>query len=404
MATLNSRAQSAPSPGTAPLIILVMIAVVIIFYVLTVSPEERESLIGKVNVPGITFPEKALINVNPGLILGIAESELVRTSHILALFTIDNTPQAQTKALVTQFLVKRSLTKDTPAEMSFIISDKTILASANLEMLVNDRKENGELVVTLNDKAVYNARVNAGQKLIVALPVDSIVKGENNIKIYAAGAGIKFWATNSYLLSDINLVTYSYTGTEAVKTQTIILSKEEFAGARYAKLSAFIKQMSESSAKVTIMLNGDEIYGSIPKTDSFAIEIPASKLHNTNTLQWSVARGGKYDVEFGRFMVLSSEKNAKIKTYSFNVLQSEYLAASTGNLDCILRVTQENDTVSGADLMDVGINGVTNSYYFSNYKIEEDVCSMLIAGSNTLELSATEDVTIDNMKLTIESK
>jgi hypothetical protein len=181
------------------------------------------------------------------------------------------------------------------------------------------------------------------------------------------------------------------------------LSTSEFAGARSAKLTALVKQASENSAKITITLNGNEIYSATPKTDSVSIEIPSSDLRTTNNLQWSIAKDGKYDVEFGKFTVLSSVEYAKAKSYSFSLLQSEYAAASAGLLKCTLEFT-ENSGATETDLINVNINGIKSSYYFSDYKIEEDVCSYLKSGSNTIELSATEDITVDNMKLAIESK
>lgn len=401
MATLNKKGQREPSPGTAPLIILLVIAATVIFYVLTVEPGVREELIGPVHVPGIAETTlRTVLDVNPGMIESIPESRLTKYPHNLATFTIDNTPQPQTKALATQFLVKRSLTIDMPAEMSFVVADKAELTSASLELLVNDRKENGELVVTLNDKAIYNARVDAGDALTIVLPVDSITKGTNDIKIYAAGAGIKFWATNSYLLSDINLVTYSYTGENAAKAQTVVIPATELKGAMSAKLTAYAKQLSENSAKLTIRFNDAEIYGATPKTDAISVDIPASKLLGTNTLQWAVAKDGAYLIEFGKLTIITSKTSSKVKSYSFTLTSAEASNAAAGRLTCTLELTSPDRTKS----VDVSVNGYVNTYYFDSGETEKDVCSYLNYGTNRVELSAAEDITINSMKLTIKGK
>jgi len=422
MATLNRKGQGA-SPGTAAMIIILIMAVTIIFYVMTVTPEAREALIGKVQVPGVPAEiSRTVLDVSPGLIQGIPESQLTRYAHNLVTFTVDNTPQPQTKALATQFLVKRSLTTDMPAEMNFVISDKTNLASVNLEMLVNDRKEKGELIVVMNDKPVFAATVDAGQKLVVALPVDSISAGNNIIKIYAAGPGMKFWAINSYLLSDINLVTYTYSGEKAGQTQTIALSKDELSGIRSAKLTAFVKRVSDGAAPIAVKLNGAEIYSATPKTDSLSIEIPASKVQAVNTLQWFVGVGSEYTIEFGKFTVLTAPTGGNVKSYSFSLTQDEYSAAATGKIDCKLELsktvtattTSEEDNlppplptgaaVAQINTVDVNINGNVNTYSFTDDTITEDVCSYMKSGTNTLQLSATEDVTVAQMKLTLKSK
>ena len=180
-------------------IILLLVAVAVIFYVISVPPEAREALIGTINVPGVSYSH-IVLDVSPGLLAAQIAGETKETNHNLASISVDNNPQAETKALSTQFLVKRSLVSDMPADFNFQITDKAKISAANLEFLVADRQESGNLIVTLNEKVVYSARLEAGQKTTVVLPTDLVKQGTNNLKIYAEGAGARFWATNFYSL------------------------------------------------------------------------------------------------------------------------------------------------------------------------------------------------------------
>ena len=406
MATLGRRGSDETSPGTAPLIILLVIAATVIFYVMTVTPEEREALIGHIDVPGVPEAEIIPIDTSPGLVEGIPASELLRYSHSLVTFTVDNTQKPNTKPLATNLIIKRSLVTDTSAEMSFIISEKSNLASANLEFLVTDRAEKGELIATLNEKVIYSAAVEAGQKAVVALPVDSIIIGENQLKIYAAGPGARFWATNYYSLSSINLVTYTFSDADAVRTQTISMEPGELAHAKSAKLTGFARMVSETPAKLTIKFNDEEIYSAVPKTTAaIAVGISASKLQSTNTLKWAVERGGNYAVEFGRLTVLAASTSSKVKTYSFELTNTQYQYIAAGGLyDCNLELARGTSSADEARVIDVKINGVTNTYTFIEDKLQEDVCSLLRAGANSVQLSAEEDIVIDKLKLDIKQR
>ncbi|MFH0869411.1 MAG: hypothetical protein V1839_04245 [archaeon] len=408
MATSGKRGAEDISPGTAPLIILLVVAAMIVFYVITVTPEEREALIGHVDVPGVPENKVSLVDVSPGLVEGIPEAQMTRHTHSFVTFAVDNTPQSVQKPLATNFLVKKSIVADTPANFDFLISGKPSLASADLEFIVADKKEKGELSVVLNEKTVYSAKPEPGQKLVVALPIDSLVEGTNNVKIYAAGSGLRFWATNLYSLSDINLVTYSYSDEDAGVTQKLVLSQEELAYAKSAKLTAFVRQASATPAKLSVKLNGAEIYNSLVNGNAALYAgVSASKLLGTNTLTWNAGRGGKYEVEFGRFTVIASPVNSKEKSYSFTVIYEDGIFITAGIYDCTLEMTKSKTSSSSKDTVpsvDVNINGAVNTYTFTADKITADVCSSLKEGANTVKLSSTDDIIVDGLKITLTQR
>lgn len=323
MATVK-RAQA--SAAAAPLIILLLIGAAVIFYVISIPPAEREKLLGtgttETGTPSGSY-SNTLLDEKPGFINGVSPTSK-KFVHTLGSVVVDGGPQPQKKTLSTQFLVRRNLISDVSADFNFNVESKADLANANLEMLVTDRTEKGELIVTLNEKVVYTSTVNAGQQLVVALPADSIVQGLNNLKIYAAGPGLRFWTTNSYSLSGINLILGIYTGEKAVQTQGVTLSTEELQGIKAAKYDAFIRQTSDKSAELKLSVNGEQVYKFTPSgATAFSLDLPPEQFKGANSIELSVGRDGTYSVEFPKLTVSATTTTGDVKTYAFTTTTGE---------------------------------------------------------------------------------
>jgi hypothetical protein len=416
---MATKAQA--SGAIAPLVIMIVLLAAIVFYVITIPPAEREQLIGNLTT---TSYARTVLDVSPGLISGLTETGVARIYRTLSTVDVDNTPQAQTRALSTQMTILRSMTHEEIGNFTFDVADKAKLGYVNAELLVTDKLGSGSLIVAVNSRVVFSGNTEVGQNVRVALPVDSIIQGTNSLKFYVSSPGWKFWSKNSYTFTNVNLVLASYTEESAAQAQTFSFTASELTGAQSAKLTASIKQISEASAELKLMLNGVEIYKATPaQITSLSVDLPMNVLSGTNTLQWSVGKDGAYSVVLGQVTLTTTKfEGGEAKNYGFTLTSSENTKLAAHTLKCELKMTMTPVATSseGEELppppptggavvslsaINVRINGVLTQYIFSSTNaVTDDVCKYLHSGSNTVSLSAENDIIIDSLTLKVSSK
>ncbi len=415
MATVR-KAQG--SGAIAPMIILLVLLAAIIFYVITVPPGEREHLLGNLTTP--TY-ERTVLDVSPGLISGATATGVERTYKTLSTVDVDYTPQPATRALSSQLIVTHGLFKQDIGNFSFDVSNRDILGSAKVYLLITDKIGTGLLQVAVNGKVVFAGGVEVGQEATISLPIDAIVQGSNNLKLYVSSPGIKFWTTNSYTLSTINLALANYDASKATQTQTFTLTAGELAGIQSAMLTASIKQISESSGELKVTLNGNEIYKATPaQVTSLSVAIPTSLLSGTNTLQWSVAKDGAYSIVLGQVALATSTfESGGVANYGFTLTSNENAKLQLHTLSCELKMirTPIATSSSGEELppppptggavaipaIDVTINGVAIPYLFSGDTVTDSICKYLRSGSNMISLSAENDIFVQQLTIKVTS-
>jgi hypothetical protein len=415
MATVR-KAQG--SGAIAPMIIMLVLLAAIVFYVITVPPGEREHLIGNLTTPSY---ERTVLDVSPGLISGLTATGVERTYKTLSTVDVDYTPQPATRALSSQLIVTHSLFKQDIGNFSFDVSNKDTLGSAKVHLLITDKIGSGHLQVAVNDKVVFTGSVEVGQEATISLPIDSIVQGSNNLKLYVSSPGIKFWATNSYSLSTVNLVLASYDASRATQIQTFTLTAAELAGVQSATLTASIKQISEASGELKLTLNGNEIYKATPaQVASLSVDIPTSLLSGTNTLQWNVAKDGAYSIVLGQVTLATSKfEGGGVASYGFTLTSTEGAKLQLHTLNCELKIvrTPIATSSSGEELppppptggavaipaIDVKINGAAIPYLFSDDTVTDSICKYLHSGSNIISLSAGNDIFIQKLTIKVTS-
>ncbi len=393
MATLNKAAQELHGNVTVLVILLFMVAV-IVFYAISITPQQREELLGY-KVEAYT---KNILDVKPGLLQGASEGDLEVNTHSFHTVAVDHTPKKTGRLLVSQLEVRQSVTSDTSGKYDFEVS-KTSLDAAELTLEVIDKEGEGNLMIALNGQVVFDSPVPVGEKQEINLPLDLLSDDTNRVEIYVSSSG-KFWKTNSYKISDLTLNIMEYTGENAVKIQTFVLSSDELDSLVEAKYQAFVKQSTENKANLKLELNEYELYSEIPDEETrLVIDVPKNYLKTSNTLRWSVERTGAYDVEFGK-VVTTTAPAGNFKTYTFNVDSVAYKRITLGQYYCMLTISKE----SGPEVK-VNLNGNAFRFILTEETMTKDVCGHLTAGTNSLIVSAGEDdVTLNQLTLTIKGK
>ena len=138
-------AQSASNAG----IVVILIAVLIVFYILFLSPEERAKLLGEDSgTGGGTIPTGAkstLFSVTPGRLYPPGANVIEHTMPSFMVFTVTNANELKRTA---SLYVKNSAFSDHTEEVVFFYDSKTM---NDVKLSFNVKKHTGRLIIKLNE-------------------------------------------------------------------------------------------------------------------------------------------------------------------------------------------------------------------------------------------------------------
>lgn len=376
------------SGNKGPLLILIIVLVMVIIYALSVNPAEREKLLGT-----ITY-ERALVDTVPGEIVPIPKTTYT-LEHKLATVEPNFSPIPIPQALSGQITLKRSLIQNQGASFTIDVN-KTDLAAARLEFNVLAVEDGKELVIELNKNVVFSG-IPAKGKVTVPLPVAQIKDGANSIKL---SVGYSF-ATSGYSLSDVNFVEQKFQPERASAGQMFTLVQQELNGIISARLTGFAKQLG-SPATLTLSLNNKSVYNVGLSADStIDIDLPPTLLNNSNTLNWTVSKGGAYQIVLGQVETKYSKTNLKTKSYSFFVTDIEKQSIGSGVLVCTLNIVAAEPVTQ---TVNVQINAYKLNLQLTDGQLSTDVCNYLKPGDNFLSLQSSNSVYISQLGLLLAGK
>jgi len=391
----RGRRGSESSGSVAGLVILLTVLAMIIFYVLAVPESQREYL-------NITGPQHIILDVSPGLV-GAGEVDVEKEAEYnLATVIADNSPQPFKKLIRDQVLIKKGAFSEDLLSASFEIADKSLLGWVIIEGNVIGKTGSGDIILILNGKEVYSAPANLNSKASMQVPTGVLAEGINNLSIKVSSPGWSFWSTNSYQLSDINVVFGQYDSATAKVSQLVSLTEEEVTGVGRVQLTAYVSQLSDHPANIKVYVNGESVFEGVSPS-SFNMDIPANLLNiGSNTIEWEVDRDGIYKITFGKIIISTTRLPAEAKKFDFSISSSLWRKIQAGRVDCEIFLKQDASRSSRNDIT-VRLNtNIIKSTFTSEKILLEDVCDNLDEGVNSISLSASEDVYVTKLKITLK--
>jgi hypothetical protein len=383
------------------LVILLFMLVSILFYVLSVVPGERERLLQ-------TIPKysNTLLSASPGLVQETDESDLDLIEHSLGTLLVDATPETESSLLSPTVTVSNSVARTNEAEFNVTIPDLEKISGAFLQFIVAESKD--VLGIKVNGAAVYSQElpVSASQ-VTIEIPTSVLVQGENIIELSAKNPSLNIISPNKYTLNNVLLLTNEYQ--EGLATTQFSLTGSEIRRTKTSTLNAFVRRLSNDYSNVAVKFNEIELFNSqIISSTSLSLNIPLSYLQEgVNIIELTSGPGTLYRFSFLRLTNEVYELSSKAKTYEFDISQADYeriRLKTTPKIEpafkCILKAIKS----SGGNTLTITINGATTTTVIEGSELKRDVCEDLLRGTNSLTLSADEDIVIDSLTLTLTNK
>lgn len=371
-----------------PLIILIVVLVMVIIYAITVTPAEREKLLGTISY------ERDLVNTVPGDITPIPKTTY-KLSHDLSAAEPNFSPLPISQVMSGQITLKRSIINNQGAKFSIDVN-KTDLSSAKLEFEVTAVEGGKELIVELNDNAVFSGVLAKGD-VTVPLPIAQIIDGTNSVRITIAPS----FGTVAYALKNVNFVEQKFQPEKASATQTFTLMQQELNGIISARLTGLAKQTAQP-ATLSLSLNNKSIYSASLSADTtIDLELPISLLNNSNTLNWTVSKGGAYQITLGRVETKYAKTPLNTKSYSFFVTDIEHQGIKSGLLVCTLSMTASEPITQ---TVTVQVNAYKLNLKMTDGQLSYDVCNYLKSGDNFLYAQSPNSIYLSQLRLLLSGK
>lgn len=252
-----------------------------------------------------------------------------------------------------------------------------------------DSNKLGNFVLKWNGKELYNGKPE--DLLNVYIP-EQYIKQSNTIEMYAESPGLAFWASNYYLLKNIEIV-LEY---GPAKIIPLTLNPSDIESFDYAEVRFY----ASAAVPLLIKVNGKEIYNKVPRgIDKANFGLADAPLRSgPNLISFNSERALKVkDVEVRLFLVsgeASKTRNFNLSTKAYNLLRMGYRGRIDVQVTKIERPGSLKLKLNGKTLPLDSIKEGINSAYFSLKDVE--------IGSNELELSGTGSFDVQEVRVLVE--
>ena len=378
--------------GSSIAVFVFLIALFIVFYVLLLSPEERQTLLNQTvedrasGVSGVDVD--ILLKQNPG-ILKPFESDVVK--HKIDSVSLYLKEEPVTSDLATSLYLSKSLFSQDKRELIFNIDDLDNLDQVNLYFLAVDGK--GNLIVSLNGIIIYESKANGLVRVV--LPVD-LLREANILQFSVSSLGWNFFGKNYYNLRDIK-IRESYEMTNTREIRKFVLTEQEKGDANL-KFYIFCNTM-ERGARLRVFLNDEEISSQILNCVGAEknIDIDEDELETGENILM-------FEIDKGDFLINNIELEVEAEeggyiNYKFSITEDKYDEILDKDLEVVLYMDFNDDESKKATL---SVNGNEFSLDTDDIDYERFITSYIKQGNNFIKIIPINEFNIDELRIEIE--
>jgi len=399
---LKSRKGNEPTAASAG-VVVILIAGLIIFYLLWISPTERAELLGENSTDsdgdGIDDENDnydLLLQENIGRLMKLPYSE---REHDLSAISVSTKVSAEElKHFDTLYARNSVFTKKFPEIRFTIDSDIT----KNLKLSFNLEQSQGILMIYLNGNEIFAGEILQQSPPAIELP-DEYIQDMNTLSFYIYRPSWAFWQINEYRMKDVKVLgdvtDYSNNAGEI----DFQMSSIEFANIDESTFFFFPDCELDKVGKLTITLNGQKIFSAIPDCgiQNYVVLNPLNLQPSQNTLGFKTEKG-YYLLDQIR---IKNELKAQIYPIHYFDLKDEYFEDDDyGNPEFKEKYYDVNITLRFVDdswkNLKLWINGFQRQITSRETEYKLNLDSFVLPKSNSLELiPANDDINVAEIKV-----
>jgi len=377
-------------------VLLAIIAGLIIGFIILMPPAERQELLGdgkvvSVSSSGVAPVGTVLLNVAPGRIDYFAQKDI---EHTLPDITIFTKTESKIIAEKSNIYAKRGLFSEKIAEFTFAIKD--LEQTENVLLAFVAESAQGRMIVTLNGEEIFNGVITTKNVKPIALSKASLSK-ENTLLFSVSSPGLAFWSTNELALRDITVLGDITNLDTQYSKNVFLVSDTEKKNMEKMVLKLYPECQSSDVGRLTIRLNGNEIYSSIPDCSQPVLQMeiaPTTLVSGENNLVFSIERGA--------FLLTHPKLQTKLKeidypTYYFELTheQFENVKTKSKKVRLVAHFVDVTDVKEGEFL----VNSHVQSFNTKDTTVVYDLSDYAVEGSNGIKIKPKKSLDMRELRV-----
>jgi hypothetical protein len=387
--------------GNQAAILVIIIAVLLILFVLSLSPEERAKLLDEAPTNGLdpAFPDSiTLIRAMPGHIRYVPDTEKI---HELAPFNLNAERKGDILYTKSSIYLKNSAFEKITDTITFKATPQT---TTNIILNFNVERSSGSLIIQLNDETIYNAPVKSGDSPVIHIS-PSQIKQENTLKFQVSGPGAAFWRYNEYTIRNLNIYGDILDLTRSKNTQVFNIGQREASELKEANLRYLPTCNQANIQNLRIHVNNLEIFTGIPDCNVFnTVQIPTNYLfEGVNDISFQIGEGR---ILIERARIQTSIDKPYTLTYYFEVRDAYFNFVNEAyelrpRYDAIMDLTFPNTEQKRFDVL---INGKPISFNTARLRETRSMNLFLQPGTNSIQIIPKSEFTMTELRIRIRER
>lgn len=383
MIRLKSKlAQSASNAAVT----IILIAVLIIFYILFLSPEDRAALLDE-NPSGSnggtsSSVKSVLLSKTPGRLYPLGENAVEHTMPSFMVFTVTNAGELKRTS---SLYVKNSAFGDKSEELVFFYDSRTM---SNVKLSFNVKEYSGRLIIKLNDYKLFEGEITQSSPAPIDLPKEYL-KDKNSMVFEVSDSGAAFWRVNSYTLENV-LVSAKITDySGAFSEQHFSIGASEYEKIEQAVFEFLPDCPPEEEGLVQILINNRPIYTSYPDCGiKTSIEVSKEFLRPGDNVLVATTSTGSFLIDLPKITTLLQE--AEQPVFYLNIPTNLYDAMYYGQRGLMLSLRfTESTTVKRGTLE---INGFKTYFETQDIFYQTSIDPEFVTiGPNSIKITPQAD-------------
>jgi hypothetical protein len=362
--------------------LIAIMTILIILYILFVPPDVREQILedeydGVVDEEDEEYNKSRLIlSEHPGRIEEIDDLEVKQSLPAVYLTSIYESKLIEQQNTI---YLKNAWFSEKAEVLEFDFPNPELTKNTLLSFNVNQYE--GRLVISLNEKLIYNNEIDQPSVAPVVLPDKYLKEGKNELEFRVSGVGARFWASNEYTLTEIK-ITSDVKDVEAQQAQTVFLiTTKELLNMEKAKLTYYPDCSPGEVNPLDIYINNRLIVSSIPDCGSLHRKefLPDRLITGENEILFKTTKGSYLirDVSFTAYL-----EEPSLPTYYFELDEDEIDEIENEGLNMSMRFLS-----SGFKNLEISINGISLFVDTREKTYHDDISDLVREGTNAIKIT-----------------
>jgi hypothetical protein len=370
-----------------------IIVILIVFYILMLPEETRESLLDGKDITETTkeYPSK-LIDKTIGKLSFIAEEKI---DHYLQGSYLEEKQESVLLAEYDTFIISKGLFGGDATRKLLLIDNPEKLNKIYLTFQAPVR--DGKLKITLNEQTIFESEILTPLPKPIELPKEYIQK--KNELIFEAIGG--FFKAKEYRIEDLKAIGETTDKTAATSYQAFNIAIAELENFKNAYLEFGTSCIQREVGNLIIELNGRKVSTTTPACGSTnKIEIFSTDLYpGKNEMIFTIEKG-KLRIESAKIRV--NLKEQKGFTDFFTITEKDWEKIQDNKKRIILDIEMIDDNIRKR--AEININGRRSILDQRQPHYTKDITSYTKTGNNYVQILPLTEITIVNLEVRIEDK